>query len=55
MPDVTITVPELELDKKHIGYQYFYEELSGPCTHKPSNSLLLPKNLSEASPYMDLS
>jgi hypothetical protein len=38
MPDVTITVPELEIDKQHIGHQDFYEETSGPCTHKPSNS-----------------
>jgi hypothetical protein len=39
MPDVTITVPELEIDKQHIGHQYLNEEeTSGPCAHKPSNS-----------------
>ena len=54
MPNVTITVPELEIDEKHIGHQYFYEETSGPCTHKPSNSLLCSKKLSGASPYVDL-
>jgi hypothetical protein len=55
MPDVTITVPELEIDKQLIGHQYFYEDTSGPCTRKPSNSLLLSKKLSGASPYMELS
>jgi hypothetical protein len=55
MPDVTITVPELEIDKKHIGNQYFYEETSGPCTHKPSHSLSFSKKLSGASPYIKLS
>jgi hypothetical protein len=54
-PDVTITVPELEIDKKYIGHQYFYEETSGPCTHKPSNSSLFSKKLSGASPYMEFS
>jgi hypothetical protein len=55
MPDVTITVPELEIDKIHIGYQYLYEETSRPCTHKPSNSSLLSKKQSGASPYMEFS
>ena len=55
MPDVTITVPELEIDKKHIGHQYFYDETSGPCAHKPFNSLLFSKKLSGASPYMEFS
>jgi hypothetical protein len=56
MPDVTITVPELEIQKKtkntNIGHQYFCEETSGPCTHKPSNSSMCSKKLSGASPYM---
>jgi hypothetical protein len=51
MPDVTITVPELEIDKKNIGHQNFYEETSGPCTYKP----LFSKKRSGASLYMDLS
>jgi hypothetical protein len=50
MPDVTIKVPELEIDKKHIGHQYVYEDTSGPCTHKPSNSSLCFFKLSGASP-----
>jgi hypothetical protein len=48
MPDVTITVPEL-------GHRYFYEETSGPCAHKPSNSLECSKKLSGASPYLGIS
>jgi hypothetical protein len=55
MPNVTITVPELEIVKKHIGHQYFHEETFGPYTHKPSNSLLFSKKLSGASPYMEMS
>jgi hypothetical protein len=53
MPDVTITVPEIEIDKNHIGHQYVYEETSRPCTHQPSNSIVLSKKLSGASPYME--
>jgi hypothetical protein len=55
MPDVTITVPELEIDKKHIAHQYLYEETSGPCTQEPSNSSVFSKKLSGASPYMEFS
>jgi hypothetical protein len=55
MPHVSITVPELEIDKKHIGHQYFYKETSGACKHKPSNSLLFSKKLSGANPYVELS
>jgi hypothetical protein len=55
MPDVTIMVPELEIDKKQIGHRYLYEETSGSCAHRPSNSLLFSKKLSGASPYMEFS
>jgi hypothetical protein len=54
MPAVTLTLPELEIHKKHIGHQYVYEETSGPCAHKPSKSLLFSKKLSGACPYMEL-
>jgi hypothetical protein len=54
MPDGTIMVLELDIDKNHIGHQYFYEETSGPCAHKPSNSLSFSKKLSGVSPYMEL-
>jgi hypothetical protein len=55
MPDVTIKVPELEINKKQIGHQYFYEGTSGSCTHKPSNSLVCSKKRSGASPYIEFS
>jgi hypothetical protein len=55
MPDVTITVPELEIVKKQIGHQYLYEENSGPCADKPFNSLWFSKKLSVASLYMEFS
>jgi hypothetical protein len=53
MPDVTITVRKFEIDKTHIGHQHLYEETSGPCAHKSSNSLVCSKKLSGASPYME--
>jgi hypothetical protein len=49
MPDVSITVPDLEIGKKHIGLQIVYE------THTASNSLLCYKKLSGASSYMECS
>jgi hypothetical protein len=55
MPDVSITVPDLEIGKKHIGLQIVYEETSGPCAHTASNSLLCYKKLSGASSYMECS
>jgi hypothetical protein len=61
MPDITIMVPQLEIDKTLIENKYFKGQMwcnkktSGSCTHKPSNSLFVSKKLSGASPYVELS
>jgi hypothetical protein len=60
MPDVTITVPNSKLSKTYRKLRFQWtnvveQETSRPCAHQPSNSLLLSKKLSGASPYLGIS